>query len=145
MQDLLQTLAEILNTDILVLLSKKNELLLQHFAKTVSITLGRLASLDPEKASLCLPHVIKPWCLSLRYISGSDEKVQAFQGLCQMIPFNPQGIIGKADSFIYFCEALVEFQNPPPELESLFQGLIKTYKQCLGAQQWIAYIDSFPP
>lgn len=34
-----------------------------------------------------------------------------------MIPHNPMGI---ADSFIYFCEALVEFKDPPAELEKMF-------------------------
>ena len=71
-------MSDILNTDILNILCKKNEPMLRHFSKTVSITLGRLASLDPEQCSLCLPLVIRPWCIALRYISGSDEKVQAF-------------------------------------------------------------------
>jgi hypothetical protein len=38
-----------------------------------------------------------------------------------MIPYNPIGI---TDSFPFFCEALVEFQHPPPELEQTFQNLI---------------------
>ncbi len=72
-----------------------------------------------------MPRIIKPWCLALRYISVSDEKIQAFKGLCSMIPYNPIGI---ADSFPYFCEALVEFSDPPAELEYTFQNLIFTYK-----------------
>jgi transportin-1 len=47
--------------------------------------------------------------LALRYISGSEEKTQAFKGLCAMIPYNPIGI---AENFPYFCEALIEFKNP---------------------------------
>lgn len=42
-----------------------------------------------------------------------------------MVPFNPIGI---ADSFPYFVEALVEFSDPPAELEQVFQNLIYTYK-----------------
>jgi hypothetical protein len=34
-----------------------------------------------------------------------------------MIPHNPLGI---ADSFPYFCQALVEFKTPSAELEKLF-------------------------
>lgn len=45
--DIIATLAEILNTDILTQLSKSNEQLLKHFAKTVAITLGRLGSINP--------------------------------------------------------------------------------------------------
>ena len=50
-----------------------------------------------------------------------------------MIPYNPMGI---AESFPYFCEALVEFKNPPKELEYIFQNLLFTYKQCLGGKVW---------
>jgi len=88
-----------------------------HFSKSISITLGRLGMIDPAATAYCLPKIIKPWCIALRYISGSEEKVQAFKGLCAMIPYNPIGI---ADSFPYFCEALVEFTDPPQELESVF-------------------------
>ena len=58
-----------------------------------------------------------------------------------MIPYNPIGI---ADSFPYFCEALVEFTNAPKELEKTFQSLMKTYKHCLGPEEWNNYIESFP-
>lgn len=58
-----------------------------------------------------------------------------------MIPFNPVGI---AESFPYFCEALVEFKNPTSELEHIFKNLIQTYKVCLGEATWSAYLDSFP-
>lgn len=59
-----------------------------------------------------------------------------------MIPYNPLGI---ATSFPYFCEALVEFKDPPADLEKLFQNLILTYRQCLSEQEWNSYINSFPP
>lgn len=59
-----------------------------------------------------------------------------------MIPYNPLGI---AHSFPYFCEALIEFKNPPKDLEKLFQSLILTYKQCLAEKEWNSYLDSFPP
>ncbi len=95
--------------------------MLKHFAKTLSITLGRLGRLDPESSAFCLPRIIKPWCISLRYIRGREEKAQAFRGLCSMIPFNPIGI---AESFPFFCEAIVEFKNPSQELEYIFKNLI---------------------
>jgi transportin-1 len=110
LRELIDSMAENLNTDAFTKLYKQNEQMFKHFAKTVSITLGRLATIDPQTSAYCLPKIIKPWCISLRYISGSDEKVQAFKGLCSMIPYNPIGI---ADSFPYFCEALIEFKEPP--------------------------------
>ncbi|TNV73242.1 hypothetical protein FGO68_gene7412 [Halteria grandinella] len=143
-KDVINSLADLLNSNILSDLqsSQNSDQILKHFTKTISITLGRLGKLDPQSAAYCLPRIIKPWCLALRYISGSEEKVQAFRGLCAMIPYNPIGI---ADSFPYFCEALVEFKNPTQELEYIFQNLIVTFKQCLGVVEWNAYLESFPP
>ena len=83
--EVVDILSKILNSDIFNILRVKNENLLKHFAKTVSITLGRLASVDPKKIAYSLPKVIKPWCKALCYISDSEEKVQAYQGLCEMI------------------------------------------------------------
>lgn len=40
--DIINILGNILNTDIINQLTKKNEQMLRHFAKTISITLGRL-------------------------------------------------------------------------------------------------------
>ena len=45
--DIINTLADILATDILTQLSERNEQIIHHFAKTVAITLGRLGSIDP--------------------------------------------------------------------------------------------------
>ena len=59
-----------------------------------------------------------------------------------MVPYNPMGI---AESFPFFCEALVEYKNPPQDLEKLFQNLILTYRQCLGQKEWRSYVESFPP
>ena len=44
---IVDTLAKILNTDILAQLSQRNQNLLDHFARSVAITLGRLGSIDP--------------------------------------------------------------------------------------------------
>ena len=44
--DIINTLAELLNSDILNSIKDDNQML-KHFAKTISITLGRLGKLDP--------------------------------------------------------------------------------------------------
>jgi hypothetical protein len=73
-KELIESLEKILNSDILTILSKRNDAMLKHFSKSVSITLGRIALVDPVESSKCLPKVIKPWCLALRYINDCDEK-----------------------------------------------------------------------
>jgi len=48
LKELIITLADILNTDILNQIKTNNEdQMVKHFAKTISITLGRLGRLDP--------------------------------------------------------------------------------------------------
>lgn len=75
--EIINTLSELLNTDVLNYLKPDEEEfvsedhIIKHFAKTISITLGRLGKVDPEQSAYCLPRIIKPWCLALRYISGS--------------------------------------------------------------------------
>jgi hypothetical protein len=76
--EIIDTLAKLLNSEVFNILSKKNEDMLRHFAKSIAITLGRLGQIDPQGTAYCLPKIIKPWCIALRYISGSDEKIQAF-------------------------------------------------------------------
>jgi hypothetical protein len=80
--ELFDVLGEILNSEAYVTFQKKNEMLIKRFAVTIAFTLGRLGMVDPILASTYLPKIIRPWCVSLRYISNSDEKRQAFAGLC---------------------------------------------------------------
>ena len=47
LQELNGSLAEILNSGIFELVKEKNEQMLEHFTKTISITLGRLGAIDP--------------------------------------------------------------------------------------------------
>ena len=44
--DIINTLGDILNTEIISLISLKNDQLYKHFAKTISITLGKLGLID---------------------------------------------------------------------------------------------------
>jgi len=74
-------------------------------------------------------------------MSNGDEKQQAFQGLCSMIPHNPMGI---TEAFPQFCQALLSYKNPPADLEKQFQNLMKTYKQCIGQASWDQYLHTFP-
>lgn len=48
MIDIIDILAGILNTGILTKLREKDEQILKHFSKTISITLGRLGMIDPQ-------------------------------------------------------------------------------------------------
>ena len=57
-----------------------------------------------------------------------------------MIPCNPLGVVNQ---FPYLCDALVEYKDPPAELEEMFRNLLTSYKHSVG-EKWLDYLESFP-
>lgn len=72
-----QPYTEQILTNILNLLSsqKLNKVL----AKTLAATLGRIALAMPEQVSMRSGPVIKQWVLSLRMLTASEEREQAYR------------------------------------------------------------------
>lgn len=64
------------------------------------ITIGRLGCACPALLAGRLPQFIKPWLQKSDAIRENDEMDTAFQGLCEIIKLNPQGI---GDVSIFFC------------------------------------------
>ena len=71
---------------------------------------------------------MKQFCLSIRFADDSREKQEAFIGLCRSILANPQDLINHLP---YFCDAICQYENPPEELNKLFNDLINSYKLSL--------------
>jgi len=109
-------------------------------AQNLSICIGRIGITNPEIVAKSLDCFLKQFCLSLRLINNSEDKQQAFTGLCQSILHNPNGII---NHFAYFCDAICNYDNAPNELESMFQNLIYSYKKSLN-DKWNSYFKEFP-
>lgn len=57
-------------------------------------------------------------CTSLRHIRDNDEKDSAFRGMCNMITVNPVGVV---PDFIFFCDAIASWANPPTDLHQMIQ------------------------
>lgn len=57
-------------------------------------------------------------CTSLRHIRDNDEKDSAFRGMCQLISVNPAGVV---PDFIFFCDAIASWANPPADLHAMIQ------------------------
>ncbi|CAG8571826.1 5868_t:CDS:10, partial [Racocetra persica] len=102
--------------------------------ENAGITIGRLGLVCPQLVAPHLDVFSEAWCKALRSIRDNDEKDTAFRGLCEMIQVNPNGI---AKSFLYFCDAVVQWQQPPDELNEIFR------KQMMGPN-WEAYTNHFP-
>ena len=92
--------------------------------ENTAITIGRIGSVCPDVLSAYLPQFIRPWCISLRTIRDNEEKDSAFRGLCAMISCNPNGII---TDFIFFCDAIVSWNNLLPDLKEIFTKILSTY------------------
>ncbi|CAG8553062.1 7040_t:CDS:10 [Diversispora eburnea] len=109
--------------------------------ENAGITIGRLGLVCPQLVAPHLDIFSEAWCKALRSIRDNDEKDTAFRGLCEMIQVNPNGI---AKSFLYFCDAVVQWQHPPPELNEIFRKILTGFKQMMGPN-WDAYTSHFPP
>jgi hypothetical protein len=75
LDEFMKIMTSILNTEIMLQLQKKNDQMMRHYSKTVAISVGRIGIIDPTISSKYLTQIIKPWCIALRYISGSEEKI----------------------------------------------------------------------
>jgi len=109
-------------------------------AQNISICIGRLAFSYPEQISKYLDNFVKNFCLSIRFIEDSKEKQEAFMGICKSIIANPQGLM---NHFPYFCDAICQYENAPPELLDVFNKLIYSYKS-LMRENWNNIFNTFP-
>lgn len=113
----------------------------QLLQQNVCITLGRLGMVSPQHMGKQLPAFVSMWCLAMGPARLDLEKVNAFQGLCQMIKANPQAALGCLPAL---CIAISSFcPNPPPQLEPQFREILSSYKQTLG-QNWPAVYGQLP-
>jgi len=95
---------------------------------------------DAQEVSVHLDKILKQWCVSMRIFKDGIEKQQAYKGLCLVILQNPQGAL---PHFAYLCSALVQYKNPPSQLEIQFKAILQSYKQQIG-QGWDDYLNEYP-
>ncbi|KAH8235179.1 hypothetical protein KR032_009840 [Drosophila birchii] len=126
--------------DLFVIINKPNtpKTLLENTA----ITIGRLGYVCPVEVAPYLPEFVRQWCTSLRHIRDNDEKDSAFRGMCQMITVNPAGVV---PDFIFFCDAIASWVNPPQDLHQMIQKILHGFKTQVGEENWRRFVDQFPP
>ncbi|KAH9370747.1 hypothetical protein HPB48_016175 [Haemaphysalis longicornis] len=110
--------------------------------ENTAVTIGRLGYVCPEEVAPMLDKFIRSWCLSMRNVSGSEDKDSAFRGLCCMIEMNPVGI---APDFVAFCEAAASWVKPKADLKQAFQDIINGFKVFVGENDWHGFIEHLPP
>uniref|UniRef100_A0A1B0BAA9 Importin N-terminal domain-containing protein n=1 Tax=Glossina palpalis gambiensis TaxID=67801 RepID=A0A1B0BAA9_9MUSC len=107
----------------------------------LAITIGRLGYVCPVEVAPFLPEFVRQWCTSLRHIRDNDEKDSAFRGMCHMITVNPAGVV---PDFIFFCDAIASWVNPPQDLHQMIQKILHGFKNQVGEENWRRFVDQFP-
>ncbi|PCH36569.1 ARM repeat-containing protein [Wolfiporia cocos MD-104 SS10] len=109
--------------------------------ENAAVSIGRIGLMHPVMVAPFLPEFAQAWCQALYEIRDNEEKDSAFRGFCTLVQTNPAGI---AKSLLWFCNAVVRWNNPSPELNAMFQTLLTGLKQH-DAAGWTAQVSTFPP
>jgi transportin-1 len=117
-----------------------NQNLNRNLLENTGITLGRVGLICPDLVAPRMQDFIQPWCFNLRNIRNDIEKEHAFQGLCQMIRQNPNGVFA---AFAYVCDAFASWGNPKRELKEEFTAILQGFKSHIG-DSWPQYFGQFP-
>lgn len=106
-----------------------NQTLNPSLLQNTAITLGRLALVCPNDVAPQLEVFAVQWCYRMARMRDDIEKDHACRGLCQLIRLNPQGIL---QAFVPFLIVVASWQNPPPDLKTMFQQILEAFTQNLG-------------
>ncbi|KIY70670.1 ARM repeat-containing protein [Cylindrobasidium torrendii FP15055 ss-10] len=109
--------------------------------ENAAVSIGRIGLMHPTVVAPHLGEFAQAWCQALYEIRDNEEKDSAFRGLCTMIEINPGGI---AKSLLWFCNSIVRWTSPSPELNNMFQTLLQAFKNHDEAG-WRAQVAGFPP
>jgi len=104
------------------------------------ITLGRLGMVCGQQMGKAFPSFAKQWCTVMKTVRLDIEKVNAFQGLCNLVKANPQACLTCMPEL---AGAIASFYPAPPNLDPEFRQILHSYKQTLGAT-WPSIYATMP-
>lgn len=92
-------------------------------ARTVAATLGRIALAMPEQVSIKSQAVIKQWVLSLRLLTASLEREQAYRGFVLSLGYehSRQAV---TEHFPFMCACISAYKDAPQDLEQQFGQVV---------------------
>jgi len=109
--------------------------------ENAAVSIGRIGLMHPGLVAPLLPEFALNWCQALYEIRDNEEKDSAFRGFCTLVQTNPAGI---AKSLLWFCNAIVRWTQPSPELNDMFARILHGFKQ-QDAAGWAKETTAFPP
>ncbi|XP_041563846.1 transportin-1-like [Drosophila elegans] len=127
-------------SDLLTIINRPNTS--KKLLENAGITIGRLGYVCPFELAPYLPQFVRQWCTTLRLIRDSDEKSSAFRGMCHVIEVNPAGVMA---DFIFFCDAIASWVNPPQDLHQMTQKLLIGFKSQVGEEYWRHFLNESSP
>lgn len=108
--------------------------------QNVCITLGRLAMVCGHLMGESFGNFARMWCVVMKDARPDHEKVNAFQGLCNLIKANPQAVLSCVPEL---TAAICSFYPAPSTLEGSFRDILHEYKRQLG-DGWPSIHQQFP-
>ncbi|EGO26334.1 hypothetical protein SERLADRAFT_355237 [Serpula lacrymans var. lacrymans S7.9] len=109
--------------------------------ENAAVSIGRIGLMHPSLVAPHLSEFAQAWCQALYEIRDNEEKDSAFRGFCILVQTNPPGI---AKSLLWFCNAIIRWNQPSAELNAMFQQLLSGFKSHDEAG-WAAQVAAFPP
>ncbi|KAJ6451941.1 armadillo-type protein [Mycena sanguinolenta] len=108
--------------------------------ENAAVSIGRIGLTHPDIVAPHLPEFAQSWGQALYEICDNKEKDSAFRGFCTLVQANPPGI---AKNLLWFCNSIVRWTQPSPELNNMFQTLLQGFKQH-DPVAWSAQTALFP-
>ncbi|KAK4318649.1 hypothetical protein Pmani_010366 [Petrolisthes manimaculis] len=126
--------------DLIFIMNKPNTS--KTLLENTAITIGRLGYVCPNDVAPVLQQFIRQWCITVRNIRDNEEKDSAFNGVCNMISVNPDGVV---EDFNFFCDAIVSWTNPKQDLKEMFHKILHCFKEQVGEENWKRFTEQFSP
>nr|XP_016935056.1 transportin-1-like [Drosophila suzukii] len=126
-------------SDLIIIINRPNTP--RSVLENAAITIGRLGCVCQVEVAPYLPSFLRQWCTTLRRIKDNQEKYSAFIGMCHMISVDVSAAV---PDFIFFCDAIASWVNPPQDLRLAIQKVLHGFKIHVCEQNWSRYVDQFP-
>lgn len=109
-----------------------------------AVCLGRLGQSNPHSIAVHAHAYLGGWCSALRGMKDTDEKVDAYKGLCAIIKFNPDE---GASHFRSICECFASWIDlTDGQLQADMNQILQGYKsRFISSQKWNDMVSRISP
>lgn len=106
---------------------------IENLLLNMSITMGRLAHVCPEKVSTCTPELLRLWLQYLGRYTDDNEKFLAVMGALRVFQVNMQKLVLLLPDLVCL---LVMMKDMTQQIREFATHIIIEYQRGLGPQQW---------